>query len=115
MNNELRRISKQDRLRPALAVAWAVSLVGCVTPGAASTREETPTQNRSAGGQKATRTTMDAQQHQDTRASRAANPHLDPNRLAEELIRVGEDGIAKENDAALNAYFAPNYLFHGPQ
>lgn len=58
---------------------------------------------------------MDTQLHQDTRASRAANPRLDPNRLVEELVRVGEDGIAKENDAALNAYFAPDYIFHGPQ
>jgi hypothetical protein len=58
---------------------------------------------------------MDTQLHQDSRAARAANPRLDPNRLAEELIRVGEDGIAKENDAALQAYFAPDYVFHGPQ
>lgn len=30
------------------------------------------------------------------------------------LIRIGEDGIARENDAAVDAYFAPEFIFHGP-
>jgi len=34
--------------------------------------------------------------------------------LAEPLIRIGEIAIAKENDAALDAYFAPDFKFHGP-
>jgi len=34
--------------------------------------------------------------------------------LAEPLIRIGEIAIARANDAALNAYFAPDYKFHGP-
>lgn len=31
------------------------------------------------------------------------------------LVRIGEDGIAKENDAALNAYFARNFVLHSPE
>lgn len=34
---------------------------------------------------------------------------------ARALIRIGEDGIARENDAALNAYFSPDFRFHGPE
>jgi predicted ester cyclase len=33
---------------------------------------------------------------------------------APELIRIGEEAIAKENDALLRQYFAPDYVFHGP-
>jgi predicted ester cyclase len=40
---------------------------------------------------------------------------LDADRLAQALIRIGEDGIAKENDAAFEAYFARDFVFHGPQ
>lgn len=38
-------------------------------------------------------------------------PHED---RAQGLIRIGEDGIARENDAALGAYFADGFSFHGP-
>ena len=34
--------------------------------------------------------------------------------LAEPLIQIGEIAIAKENDAALDAYFSPDFKFHGP-
>src|SRR5580693_9432777 len=34
--------------------------------------------------------------------------------LARELIRIGDEAIAREDDAALRAYFAPDYVFHGP-
>jgi predicted ester cyclase len=34
--------------------------------------------------------------------------------LAGELIRIGEEAIAREDDAALRAYFAEDYVFHGP-
>jgi predicted ester cyclase len=34
--------------------------------------------------------------------------------LARELIRIGEEAIAHEDDAALRAYFAEDYVFHGP-
>ncbi|HEX4186645.1 MAG TPA: ester cyclase [Solirubrobacteraceae bacterium] len=34
--------------------------------------------------------------------------------LARDLIRVGEEAIAREDDAALRAYFAEDYVFHGP-
>src|SRR5580692_1994598 len=34
--------------------------------------------------------------------------------LAGELIRIGDDAIAREDDAALRAYFAEGYVFHGP-
>lgn len=33
--------------------------------------------------------------------------------FAEPLIRIGEIAIAKENDAALDAYFARDFKFHG--
>jgi predicted ester cyclase len=34
--------------------------------------------------------------------------------LARDLIRIGDAAIAREDDAALRAYFAPDYVFHGP-
>jgi predicted ester cyclase len=34
--------------------------------------------------------------------------------LARELIRIGDEAIAREDDAALRAYFAEDYVFHGP-
>lgn len=34
---------------------------------------------------------------------------------ARALIRIGEDGIARENDAALDAYFSGDFRFHGPE
>lgn len=40
--------------------------------------------------------------------------HLSNHPLAEGLIRIGEGAIAHEDDAALDAYFAPGYVFHGP-
>jgi predicted ester cyclase len=33
---------------------------------------------------------------------------------APELISIGEEAIAKENDALLRQYFAEDYVFHGP-
>jgi len=34
--------------------------------------------------------------------------------LARALIRIGDDAIAREDDVALRAYFAEDYVFHGP-
>ena len=34
--------------------------------------------------------------------------------LARDLIRIGEDAIARENNAKLRDYFAADYVFHGP-
>src|SRR5258708_23716918 len=34
--------------------------------------------------------------------------------VACDLIRVGDQAIAREDDAALRAYFAEDYVFHGP-
>jgi predicted ester cyclase len=34
--------------------------------------------------------------------------------LASDLIRIGDEAIAREDDAALRAYFAEDYVFHGP-
>jgi predicted ester cyclase len=34
--------------------------------------------------------------------------------LARDLIRIGDEAIAREDDAALRAYFADDYVFHGP-
>lgn len=35
-------------------------------------------------------------------------------RRARELIRIGDIGIAKENQAAMDAFFHPQFRFHGP-
>jgi hypothetical protein len=37
---------------------------------------------------------------------------LDPKTLAEGLVSIGEEAIAKPNDAALDGYFAENFVFH---
>lgn len=34
--------------------------------------------------------------------------------FAEPLIQIGERAIAREDDAALDSYFAPDFIFHGP-
>ena len=34
--------------------------------------------------------------------------------LARELISVGDEAIATEDDAKLRAYFREDYVFHGP-
>jgi predicted ester cyclase len=34
--------------------------------------------------------------------------------LAGDLIRIGDEAIAREDDAALRAYFSEDYVFHGP-
>jgi predicted ester cyclase len=34
--------------------------------------------------------------------------------LARELIRIGDDAIAAEDDTKLGGYFASDYVFHGP-
>jgi predicted ester cyclase len=34
--------------------------------------------------------------------------------LARELIRIGDEAIATEDDAKLRAYFTDDYVFHGP-
>jgi predicted ester cyclase len=34
--------------------------------------------------------------------------------LARDLIRIGDEAVAREDDAALRAYFAEGYVFHGP-
>lgn len=33
---------------------------------------------------------------------------------ARQLIRIGKTGIAKQDDRALDAFFAPDFVFHGP-
>ncbi|MFC0269102.1 ester cyclase [Kushneria aurantia] len=42
----------------------------------------------------------------------ASDPTL--SERARQLIRIGEDGIAKENRPALEAFFHPDFRFHGP-
>jgi predicted ester cyclase len=34
--------------------------------------------------------------------------------LANDLIRIGDEAIAREDDDKLRAYFAEGYVFHGP-
>ena len=40
------------------------------------------------------------------------DPSLD--RRSRELIRIGEIGIAREDRSAMEAFFAPDFRFHGP-
>jgi predicted ester cyclase len=39
---------------------------------------------------------------------------ISDNALARELIHIGEQAIAREDEAALRAYYAEDYVFHGP-
>jgi predicted ester cyclase len=39
---------------------------------------------------------------------------ISENPLAAGLIRIGDEAIAKENDSQLRAYYAEDYVFHGP-
>jgi predicted ester cyclase len=50
-------------------------------------------------------------EHMDENLS-ADDPALD--RRSRELIRIGEIGIAREDHAAVEAFFAPDFRFHGP-
>ncbi len=34
--------------------------------------------------------------------------------LARDLVRIGDEAIAREDDVALRAYFSEDYVFHGP-
>lgn len=34
--------------------------------------------------------------------------------IVQGLVRIGEQAIVRENDAALDAYFAEDFVFHGP-
>jgi predicted ester cyclase len=34
--------------------------------------------------------------------------------LARDLIRIGDEAIAREDDAKLRGYYAEDYVFHGP-
>jgi predicted ester cyclase len=34
--------------------------------------------------------------------------------LARDLIRIGDEAIARQDDVALRAYFSEDYVFHGP-
>jgi predicted ester cyclase len=39
---------------------------------------------------------------------------ISDSQLARDLIRTGDEAIAREDDAALRAYFSEDYVFHGP-
>ena len=39
---------------------------------------------------------------------------ISDSQLARDLIRIGDEAIARENDARLRDYFAGEYVFHGP-
>lgn len=40
---------------------------------------------------------------------------MNRNQIVRELIRIGEQAIVREDDDALDAYFTPDFVFHGPQ
>src|ERR1700745_3497581 len=39
---------------------------------------------------------------------------ISDSRLARDLIRIGDEAIAREDEAKLRDYFAEDYVFHGP-
>ena len=39
---------------------------------------------------------------------------ISDSQLARDLIRIGDEAIAREDDIALRAYFSEDYVFHGP-
>ena len=39
---------------------------------------------------------------------------ISDSQLARDLIRIGDEAIAREDDAALRAYFSEDYVFHAP-
>ena len=39
---------------------------------------------------------------------------ISDSQLARDLIRIGDEAIARADDAALRAYFAAGYVFHSP-
>jgi predicted ester cyclase len=39
---------------------------------------------------------------------------ISDSQLARDLIRIGDEAIAREDDSALRAYFSEGYVFHGP-
>ena len=39
---------------------------------------------------------------------------ISDSRLARDLVRIGDEAIAREDDVALRAYFSAGYVFHGP-
>jgi hypothetical protein len=39
---------------------------------------------------------------------------ISDSQLARDLVRIGDEAIAREDDAALRAYFSEDYVFHGP-
>ena len=43
-----------------------------------------------------------------------AEPQLTRDKLVAGLIRIGEHGIATADDEALDQYFSPEFVFHGP-
>jgi predicted ester cyclase len=40
---------------------------------------------------------------------------ISDSQLARDLIRIGDEAIAREDHAALRAYFSDDYVFHGPR
>jgi predicted ester cyclase len=46
--------------------------------------------------------------------SRAMRNFISDHPRARALIRIGEEAIARENPAMLRAYFAEDFVFHGP-
>ncbi len=49
-----------------------------------------------------------------TRNSQAREFRISESPLARGLIRIGDEAIALEDDEKLRAYFAEDYVFHGP-
>src|SRR6202050_3015878 len=39
---------------------------------------------------------------------------ISDSQLARDLIRIGDEALARADDAALRAYFCADYVFHGP-
>lgn len=97
--SELAELSLKTR-RGVLAVA--AGAVGCVTAGPLGANQ--PRDAVSMNGNSV--------------ADRKVTPYMpgfiSNHPRARALIRVGDEAIAKRNDAMLRAYFAEDFVFHGP-
>lgn len=95
-----RRVTRRLTLTTLTGVLTTATLAAC----SMSSTPERPTTATSTTARVAANSTDDDLSADDT--------SLDARARA--LIRIGQDGIARENQAAAEAFFAPDFRFHGP-
>lgn len=88
-------------LRTAALLVSALASTGATAAGAQTDAAATASNgDPTTGGPEAVRPGNRSQAQDDERARG--------------LVRIGEDGIARANDRALDAYFAKDFVYHGP-